>query len=41
MSMDEFMESLGDNKIAFQTAENGWTSALLLAALIGNEEGWS
>jgi len=38
MSMDEFMESLGDNKIAFQT-ENGWTSALLLAALIGNEEG--
>lgn len=37
--MDEFMESLGDNKIAFQTAENGWTSALLLAALIGNEEG--
>lgn len=35
MSMDEFMESLGDNKIAFQTAENGWTSALLLAALIG------
>ena len=39
MSMDEFMESLGDNKIAFQTAENGWTSALLLAALIGNEEG--
>ena len=39
MSMYEFMESLGDNKIAFQTAENGWTSALLLAALIGNEEG--
>lgn len=39
MSVDEFMESLGDNKIAFQTAENGWTSALLLAALIGNEEG--
>lgn len=39
MSMDEFMESLGDNKIAFQTAENSWTSALLLAALIGNEEG--
>lgn len=39
MSVDEFMESLGDNKIAFQTAENGWTTALLLAALIGNEEG--
>ena len=39
MSVDEFTESLGDNKIAFQTAENGWTSALLLAALIGNEEG--
>ena len=39
MSVDEFMDSLGDNKIAFQTAENGWTTALLLAALIGNEEG--
>lgn len=39
MRVDEFMDSLGDNKIAFQTAENGWTTALLLAALIGNEEG--
>ena len=39
MSVDEFMDSLGDNKIAFQTAENGWTTALLLAALVGNEEG--
>lgn len=39
MSVDEFMESLGENKLAFQTAENGWTSALMLTALIANEEG--
>lgn len=39
MTVDEFMESLGDNKIAFMTAENGWTSALMLAALIANEDG--
>lgn len=39
MSFDEFEASLGDNKIAFQTAENGWTSALMLSALIANEEG--
>lgn len=39
MTVDEFIESLGDNKIAFMTAENGWTSSLMLAALIANEDG--
>ena len=39
MTVDEFMESLGDNKLAFMTGENAWTSALMLAALIANEEG--
>lgn len=39
MTVDEFISSLGDNKIAFQTAENGWTTALMLTALIANEEG--
>lgn len=39
MTVDEFVESLGENKIAFQSAENGWTSMLFLTALIANEEG--
>lgn len=39
MTVDEFVESLGDNKIAFQTVDNAWTSMLFLTALIANEEG--
>ncbi len=39
MTVDEFVESLGENKIAFQTGENGWTTGLFLTALIANEEG--
>lgn len=39
MSVDEFIESLGENKLAFQTAENAWTTGLLLTALVANEEG--
>lgn len=39
MSVDEFLESLGDNKIAFSTAENAWCSVLFFTALIANEEG--
>lgn len=39
MNLDEFIESIGDNKIAFQTAENAWTTGLLLTALIANQEG--
>ena len=39
MSMDEFMSGLGENKLAFMTSENAWTSSLMLAALIANEDG--
>lgn len=39
MSMEEFLDSVGENKFAFQTADNGWTTGLLLTALIANEEG--
>lgn len=39
MTVDEFIESLGENKIAFQTAENAWTTGLLLTALVANQEG--
>jgi len=39
MTFDEFAVSLGDNKIAFQTVDNGWTTALMLTALLANEEG--
>lgn len=39
MSVDEFIEELGENKFAFQTVDNAWTSMLFLSALIANEEG--
>lgn len=39
MTMGQFLESVGDNKIAFQTADNGWTTGLLLTAILANEEG--
>ena len=39
MTFDEFTQSLGSEKIAFQTADNGWTTALFLTALIANETG--
>ena len=39
MSMDEFVSTLGDQKIAFSTAENGWVSALFLTALVAEEDG--
>ncbi|MCH5352438.1 MAG: extracellular solute-binding protein, partial [Acutalibacter sp.] len=39
MSVDEFVNSLGDNKLAFQTVDNAWTSVLFLTSLIANEEG--
>lgn len=38
-SMEEFIAGLGENKLAFQTADNGWTTGLLLTALIAAEEG--
>ena len=39
MSMDEFVSALGDQKIAFSTAENGCVSALFLTALVAEEDG--
>lgn len=39
MSVDEFIAELGENKFAFQTVDNAWTSMLFLSALIANEEG--
>ncbi|HHV99918.1 MAG TPA: carbohydrate ABC transporter substrate-binding protein [Clostridiaceae bacterium] len=39
MSWDQFSDFLGDQKIAFQTAEGGWTVNLFLTAIIGSLEG--
>ena len=39
MTMDEFLTEMGENKFAFQTVDNAWTSMLFLSALIANEEG--
>lgn len=41
ISLDEFIHGLGDNKIAFQTSENAWTTGLLLTAIVANQEGGS
>lgn len=39
MTPDEFLSSLGNNKIAFMTGENAWTTQLLYSALIANQPG--
>ena len=39
LNWDEFAETLGDTKVAFQTAEGGWTTSLLLAAMIAGNGG--
>ncbi|ONI45581.1 hypothetical protein AN640_04395 [Candidatus Epulonipiscium fishelsonii] len=39
MSIDEFVQSLEDNKLAFMTGENAWTTMLFYTSLIANEEG--
>lgn len=39
MTPDELLADMGDNKFAFQTVDNAWTSMLYLSALIANEEG--
>lgn len=39
MTWDEFQTTLGDTKIAFQTAEGGWTTSLILASIIGGISG--
>lgn len=39
MNWDEFQTTLGKTKIAFQTAEGGWTTSLILASIIGGIDG--
>jgi len=39
LSWDEFAALLGENKIAFMTGENAWTTALVFSSLIAVEEG--
>lgn len=39
MNLDQFSDSLGDNKIAFMTGENAWTTGLFWSAIIANEPG--
>lgn len=39
MSWDEFLAELGDNKIAFMTGENAWTTMLALSSMIAVEPG--
>lgn len=39
MSWDEFTAAIGDNKIAFMTGENAWTTTLVFSSLIAVEEG--
>ena len=39
LSWDELAALLGDNKIAFMTGENAWTTQLVLGSLIAVEEG--
>lgn len=38
-SWEEFSTALGDNQIAYQTAEGGWTVSLMLTGMIGSIEG--
>lgn len=39
MNWEEFSEALGEQKIAYQTAEGGWTINLMLTAILGGIEG--
>ena len=39
LSMDDLLAAIGDQKIAFSTAENGWVCGLFLTALIAAEDG--
>ncbi|MCI1208107.1 MAG: ABC transporter substrate-binding protein [Treponema sp.] len=39
MSMQEFITSLGKNRFAFQTVDNGWTTGLFLSALVAGQPG--
>lgn len=37
MSWDEFLNSIGDHKIAFQTGENAWTTGLFWTAVLASD----
>lgn len=39
MTWDEFSSELGKNKIAYQTAEGGWTISLMLTAILASIDG--
>lgn len=39
MSWDELLADLGDNKIAFMTAENAWTTMIALSSMIAVQPG--
>ncbi len=39
MTIDEFGEALGDQKIAFMTAENAWTTSLFFTSIVVEEGG--
>lgn len=39
MTVAEFAESLGENKMAFDTGDNAWCTMLFWTSLIANEEG--
>lgn len=39
MSADQFYNSLGNNKMAFMTSENAWTTELFYSSLIASQKG--
>ncbi len=39
MTLEEFLTELGDDKIAFMTSENAWTTALFFTSLIVSQPG--
>ncbi len=39
MSIDEFGKALGDNKMAFMTSENAWTTSLFFTSIVVEEGG--
>jgi raffinose/stachyose/melibiose transport system substrate-binding protein len=39
MSWDELLEELGDNTLAFMTAENAWTTMIALTSMVASQPG--
>ncbi len=39
LSMDELLAEFGDNKFAFMTVENAWTTSLMLTAIFAQQDG--